>query len=142
MLLQETNNFDENRSFGSRAISCSNVQGVSPVHEWFCFFASSKCLQPQFCGFPPVLMARASDGTDVLVSPLLASSSNMGSPNVSLPDLEGTGYRASTMEGENQRNVRTNCEVASTHAERIQIRKLRPNAFPSSGFERCEHCEQ
>ena len=43
-------------------------------------------------------MARASDGTDVAVSPLPASSSNMGSPNGSLPDLEGTGYRASTME--------------------------------------------
>ena len=43
-------------------------------------------------------MARASDGTDVPVSPLPASSSNMGSPNGSLPDLEGTGYRASTME--------------------------------------------
>ena len=28
------------------------------------------------------------------VSPLLGSSSNMGSPNGSLPDLEGTGYRA------------------------------------------------
>ena len=27
-----------------------------------------------------------------------ASSSNMGSPDGSLPDLEGTGYRASTME--------------------------------------------
>ena len=32
------------------------------------------------------------------VSPVPASSSNMGSPNGSLPDLEGTGYRASTME--------------------------------------------
>ena len=43
-------------------------------------------------------MARASDGTDVPVSPLPASSSNMGSPNGSLPDLERTGYRASTVE--------------------------------------------
>ena len=43
-------------------------------------------------------MAPASDGTDVPVSPLRASSSNMGSPNGSLPDFEGTGYRASTME--------------------------------------------
>ena len=32
-------------------------------------------------------MARASDGTDVPVSPLPVSSSNMGSPNGSLPDL-------------------------------------------------------
>ena len=44
-------------------------------------------------------MARASDGTDVPVSPLPASSSNVGYPNGSLLDLEGTaGYRASTME--------------------------------------------
>ena len=43
-------------------------------------------------------MARASDGTNVPVSPLPASSSNMVSPNGSLPDFEGTGYRASTME--------------------------------------------
>ena len=42
-------------------------------------------------------MARASDGTDVPVSPLLATSSNMSSPNGSLPDLAGAGYRASTM---------------------------------------------
>ena len=35
-------------------------------------------------------MARASDGTDVPVSPLPASSSNMGYPNGSLPELEGT----------------------------------------------------
>ena len=43
-------------------------------------------------------MARASDGTDVPVSPLPASSSNMDSPNGSLPDLDGTGLPASTME--------------------------------------------
>ena len=43
-------------------------------------------------------MARVSDGTDVPVSPVPASSSNMGSPNGSLPDLEGTGSRPSTME--------------------------------------------
>ena len=40
-------------------------------------------------------MARASGGT---VSPLLASSSNMGSPNGSLPQLDETGYSATTME--------------------------------------------
>ena len=77
-------------------------------------------------------MARTSDRTDVPDSPLPASSSNMGSPNGSLPDLEGTGYRASTIEEKNQRNIRTNCEVAATHAEHIQIRKLRPDAFPDS----------
>ena len=43
-------------------------------------------------------MARASDGTDVPVSPLPATSSNMGSPEGSLPDPTGAGYRASTME--------------------------------------------
>ena len=39
-------------------------------------------------------MARVSDGTDVPVSPVQASSSNMGS----LPDIDGTGFRACTME--------------------------------------------
>ena len=43
-------------------------------------------------------MARASDGTDVPVSPLLASSSNMGSLKGSLTETYGTGYRATTME--------------------------------------------
>ena len=43
-------------------------------------------------------MARTSDGPDVPVSLLPASSWNMGSHNVSLPDLDGTGYRGSTME--------------------------------------------
>ena len=43
----------------------------------------------QFCSFPFFLMARVSDGTDVPVSPVPASSSNMESPNGSLPDLEG-----------------------------------------------------
>ena len=37
-------------------------------------------------------------------------------------------------DGENQRNVRTCCEVAVTHTERVQVRKLRPNAFPDSGL--------
>ena len=60
--------------------------------------ALSKCLQPSFCCFPSFLMARVSDGTNVPISPAPASSSNMGSPNGSLPDLEGTGFRASTME--------------------------------------------
>ena len=79
--------------FGSGAISCSNVHDVFPVHErfWFCLVQVSTT---QFCCFPPVLMARASDGTDVPESPLPASSSIIGSPNGSLLDLEGTGYRA------------------------------------------------
>ena len=43
-------------------------------------------------------MTRASDGTRVPVSPLPAASSDVGSPNGSIPDLDGTEYRASTME--------------------------------------------
>ena len=43
-------------------------------------------------------MARASDGTNVPISPAPASSSNMGSPNRSLPALEGTVIRACAME--------------------------------------------
>ena len=48
-----------------------------PVHEpfWFCLVQVSTT---QFCSFPSFLMASASDGTDVPVSPLPASSSNMG----------------------------------------------------------------
>ena len=78
-------------------------------------------------------MTRTSDGTDVPVSPVPASSSNMGSPNGSVPDLDGTGFRACTME-ENQRNIHTSRKIAAAHAEYIQIRKLRPDAFPNSGF--------
>ena len=65
-----------------------------PVHElfWFCLVQVSTT---QFCSFPSFFMARVSDGTDVPISPLLASSSNMGSPGGSLPDLEGTGFGAS-----------------------------------------------
>ena len=59
-------------------------------------------------------MARVSDGTDVTVSPVPASSSNMGSLNGSLPDLEGTGNRGQYDGGENQRNVHTNRKIAAT----------------------------
>ena len=76
----------------AQAISCSNVHDVRPVHElfWFCFVQVSTT---EFCCFPSVLMARASDGTDMPENPLPASSSNIGSLDGSLPDLEGTGYR-------------------------------------------------
>ena len=76
----------------AQAISCSNVHDVCPVHElfWFCLVQVSTT---QFCIFPSFVMARTSDGTDMPVSPLPASSSHIGSPNGSLPDLEGTGYR-------------------------------------------------
>ena len=82
--------------FGSRAISCSNVHGVFPVHErfWFCLVQVSTT---QFCGFPLVLMARASDGTDVLVSPLPVSSSILGSPDGSLPDLSNIEQMVSSL---------------------------------------------
>ena len=43
-------------------------------------------------------MARVSDGTNVPISPAPASSSNIGSPDGSVPDLEGIGPRATTME--------------------------------------------
>ena len=41
-------------------------------------------------------MTRVSDGTNVPISPAPASSSNMGSPDGALPDLEATGFRANT----------------------------------------------
>ena len=68
-----------------------------PVHERFsfCFVQVSTT---QLYRFPPVLMARARDGTDVPVSPLPSSSSNMGSPYGSFPDIKGTRNHASTME--------------------------------------------
>ena len=64
---------------------------------WFCLVQVSTT---QFCSFPSFLMASANDATDVPISPSPVSSSNMGSPNGSLPDLEGVGGRStSTMEG-------------------------------------------
>ena len=84
-------------AISAQAISCSNARGVFPVHEffWFCLVQLSTT---KFCSFPLVLMGSVDDGSDVPMSPALASSSNMGSPNGSVPDLEGTGFRASTME--------------------------------------------
>ena len=81
----------------AQAISCSNVFVFCPFHElfWSCLVQVSTT---QICSFSSFLMARASDGTDVPVSPLPASSSNMGSPDGFLPELAGTGYRATTME--------------------------------------------
>ena len=81
---------------------------------WFCLVQVSTIL---FCSFPPILMARVSDGTDVPVSPLPATSSNIGSPDGSLPDLEETGIRASTMEeksttcSNNSRRCHYSCKV-------------------------------
>ena len=67
----------------AQAISCSNVHDVRPVHEhlWFCFV---QVCTTQFCSFTSFVMARASDGTDMPVSPLPASSSHIGSPNMVL----------------------------------------------------------
>ena len=58
---------------------------VRPCTVFFPFtsascFLLSKCLQPSSV-VSHILMARASEGTDVPVSPVLASSSNMGSPD-------------------------------------------------------------
>ena len=86
-------------------------------------------------------MARASDGTDVPVSPLPASSSNLGSPDGSLPDLEGvgngslpeldgTGYRATTMEEEINEIY---LQLPLFLQKNVQDRKLRPDAFSNSG---------
>ena len=80
-----------------QAISCSNVHGAFPVQERF-RFCLVQVSTTQFCSFPSFLMAHASDGTNVPISPAPASSSNLGFPKGSLPDLEGTGFRASTME--------------------------------------------
>ena len=68
---------------------------------------------------------------------LPATSSNIGSPNASIPDLEVTGIRASTIR-KNQLYVHTSRKIAATDAEYIQIRKLRPDALPDSGFIRCK----
>ena len=62
-----------------------------------CLVLSYPSVYNQFCRFS-FLMARVSDETNVPISPAPASSSNVGSPNGSLPDLEGTGFRACTME--------------------------------------------
>ena len=56
------------------------------------------CVTPSCVVFHPVFMARVGDGSDVPTSPLPATSSNCGSPNVSIPGLEGTGVRPSAME--------------------------------------------
>ena len=69
-------------------------------------------------------MARASDGTDAPVPPVPASSSNLGSPNGSLPDLDGTGHRAFTME-EKINDIFT------------QIARLPPLMQSISRFENC-----
>ena len=81
----------------AQAISCSNVRGVFPVHErfWFCLVQVSTT---KFCNFQSFLMTRVSGGTNVPIFPAPASSSNMGTLNGSLPDFEGTGFRASTMQ--------------------------------------------
>ena len=82
----------------AQAISCSTVRGIFPVHElfWFCLVQVSTNQLRSFSSFP---MARVSDGTDVPVSSVPDSSSNMGSPNGSLLDLEGVGgHTTSTME--------------------------------------------
>ena len=74
------------------------------------FFLLDQVSTTQFCSFPSVLMVRARDGSDVPVSPLAFSSSNIVSPNGS------------------------SGQVATSHAECIQIRKFRPDAFPDSGL--------
>ena len=74
-------------------------------------------------------MARVSDGTNVPFSPAPASSSNMGSPNGSLPDLEGTGFRARTME-EKINEIYSQLPLFIQNAARI---KNCPDACSDSG---------
>ena len=62
-------------------------------------------------------MARVSDGTNVPISPAPTSSSNMGSPNGSLPDLEGPGFRASTTE-EKINEIYLQLTVTTLHTKR------------------------
>ena len=61
-------------------------------------FVLSKCLQPSFVVSHPFSWHVRVMERMCQFLPVPASSSNMGSPNGSLPDIEGTGYRASTME--------------------------------------------
>ena len=79
--------------FGSRAISCSNVRGVFPVHERF-WFGLVQVSTTQFCSSPLVFMASVNDGSDVPISPMPGTSSNYGSPSGSGPDLDGMGHRS------------------------------------------------
>ena len=122
----------------AQAVSCSNVRGVVPVHELF-WFVLSKCLQPCFCSFPSFLMARVSDGTDVPVSPTPASSSEMRSPCGSLPDLDGTGFRACTMEETINETFIQIAKVPHLMQSFFQVGKLRPDAFLDSGFIWCKN---
>ena len=70
-------------------------------------------------------MARASDGTNVPISLVPASSSNMGSPNGSLPDLEGTGFCSRTVEEKiNEIYLRLPLFIQNA----AWIENLRPNA--------------
>ena len=78
---------------GSRAISCSNVRGVSPVHERF-WFGLVQVSTTQLCSFLLVLMASVDDGSDVPISPMAGTSSKYGSPDGSGPDLNGMGHRS------------------------------------------------
>ena len=75
-------------------------------------------------------MARVSDGTNVPISPAPASSLNVGSPDGSLPDLEGTGFRASTME-EKINEIYLQLPFFIQNAARIE--NLRPDACSNSG---------
>ena len=128
--------------FGSRAISVQlNIVAVSDhVFHRFPFDLLNQVSATQlslFC-ISSVFMVDDRAFDDAMRTSLPASpmplSSNVVSPNGSLPDLEGTGIHPTTMDEKNQRNVHTKREVATARAEYIQIRKLRPDAFPDSGL--------
>ena len=79
-------------------------------------------------------MARVSNGTDVPVSPVPASSSNMGSPNGSLLDLEGTGFRARTME-EKINEIYTQLPLFMQIASRRLLRQWPPQTTKITSIE-------
>ena len=113
----------------AQAISCSNVRCVFPVHEsfWFCFLQVSTA---QFCSFPPFLMVRASDGTDVPDSPLPAPLRLLVLLMVlflTLKDRIPRQYDG----GENQRNVHTNCRYSCSAYPDSKIASRRfPRQWP------------
>ena len=75
----------------AQAISCSNVPYDFSASRAFLVLSCPSVYNPVVASHLSFFMSRASNGTDVLVSPVPASSSSMGSPHGSLPDLDGVG---------------------------------------------------
>ena len=75
-------------------------------------------------------MTRGSDGTDVPIPLAQASSSNVGSLDDSILDLEGTGFRATTME---EKVNEIYLQLPPLHTKHDWDRKLRPDACSDRG---------